>query len=209
MIGAQEQKRGNDKGGDGQAAKRSAGPAAAGGAAVSVEAAGGNLEKIRDILFGAQVQDFDKRFQRLEDRLLKETSDARAETKKRFDALEAFLKKEVDSLSERIKTEQAERTESGKEISKELREAARGLEKKLAQLDDVTSKAQRELRQQILDQSKALTEEIRTRIRETATALTREIRDLRSEKTDRAALATLFTDAAMRLSNDPKPSAKE
>ena len=207
MMGTQEQKRGNDKGGDGQAAKRP-GPAA-GGASVSVEGAGGNLEKIRDILFGAQVQDFDKRFQRLEDRLLKETSDARAETKKRFDALEAFLKKEVDSLSERIKTEQAERTESGKEISKELREAARNLEKKLAQLDDVTSKAQRELRQQILDQSKALTDEIRGRIRETATALTRELRELRSEKTDRSALATLFTDAAMRLSSDSKQSAKE
>jgi hypothetical protein len=115
----------------------------------------------------------------------------------------------VDSLSERIKTEQAERTEAGKEISRELREAARNLEKKLAQLDDVTSKAQRELRQQILDQSKALTEEIRNRIRETATALTKELRELRSEKTDRSALATLFTDAAMRLSNDSKQSAKE
>ena len=210
MNGTQEHKRGNDRGGDGQAAKRPGGPAAGGGAAVPIEAAGtGNLEKIRDILFGAQVQDFDKRFQRLEDRLLKETSDARAETKKRFDALEAFLKKEVDSLSERIKTEQAERTESGKEISKELREAARSLEKKLAQLDDVTSKAQRELRQQILDQSKALTEEIRGRIRETAAALTKELRELRSEKTDRSALATLFTDAAMRLSSDSKQSAKE
>jgi len=200
MTGTEQHKRGNDKG-DGQAAK--------GAAAIPVEAAGGNLEKIRDILFGAQVQDFDKRFQRLEDRLLKETSDARAETRKRFEALEAFLKKEVDSLSERIKTEQAERTESGKEISRELREAARNLEKKLAQLDDVTSKAQRELRQQILDQSKALTEEIRSRIRETATALTKEIRELRAEKTDRSALATLFTDVAMRLSGDSKQSAKE
>ena len=209
MMGTEQHKRGNDKGGDGQAAKRPAAPAAGSGAAGAVEAAGGNLEKIRDILFGAQVQDFDKRFQRLEDRLLKETSDARAETKKRFDSLEAFLKKEVDSLSERIKTEQAERTEAGKEMSRELREAARNLEKKLAQLDDVTSKAQRELRQQILDQSKALTEEIRNRIRETATALTKELRELRSEKTDRSALATLFTDAAMRLSSDSKQSAKE
>ena len=115
----------------------------------------------------------------------------------------------MESLSERIKTEQAERTESGKEISRELREAARSLEKKLAQLDDVTSKSQRELRQQILDQSKALTEEIRSRIRETATALTREIKELRSDKTDRAALAGVFTEAAMRLSNDFKQTAKE
>ncbi|HEV8117345.1 MAG TPA: hypothetical protein VGQ32_02410 [Thermoanaerobaculia bacterium] len=207
MMSAEEQKKGhNGKGSDGQGKR----PAVAATAAAVVEAGGaGNLEKIRDILFGAQVHDFEKRFARLEERLLKETADARAETKKRFDALEAFLKKEVESLSERIKTEQAERTETGKEISRELREAARGLEKKLAQLDDVTSKSQRELRQQILDQSKALTEEIRGRIRETAAALTREIRELRVEKTDRAALASLFTDAAMRLTNDSKQNAKE
>jgi len=210
MMGTEEQKKGqNGKGGDGQAKRPTASAAVAGAAAAAEAAGGGNLEKIRDILFGAQVHDFEKRFARLEERLLKETSDARAETKKRFDALEAFIKKEVDSLSDRIKTEQAERTESGKEISRELREAARGLEKKIAQLDDATSRTQRELRQQILDQSKALTEEIRNRIRETAAALTKEIRELRAEKTDRAALATLFTDAAMRLSSDSKPHAKE
>lgn len=206
MIGTEEQKKNSEgRGGDGQAGKRPAAPAAAAGA----EAAGpGNLEKIRDILFGAQVHDFEKRFARLEERLLKETSDARAETKKRFDALEAFIKKEVESLSDRVKTEQAERTESGKEILRELHEAARGLEKKLAQLDDVTTRSQRELRQQILDQSKALTEEIRTRVRESAAALSKELKELRAEKTDRAALAGLFTDAAMRLSNDFKQPGK-
>ena len=207
MMQAEEQKRNaGPRSGDGQAAKGAAVPVTVAGA----ETAGaGNLEKIRDILFGAQVHDFEKRFTRLEERLLKETSDARVETKKRFDALEAFIKKEVESLSERIKTEQSERTESGKEISRELREAVRGLEKKLAQLDDVTTRSQRELRQQILDQSKALTEEIRTRIRESATALSKELKELRSEKTDRAALAGLFTEAAMRLSNDSKHSGKE
>jgi hypothetical protein len=196
----EEAKKGQDsKGGDGAAGKRAA-PGAAGA---------GNLEKIRDILFGAQVTDFEKRFQRLEERILKETAEARAETNKRFEALEAFIRKEVDSLAERLKTEQAERVESGKEHSREMREAVRSLEKKLAQMDDVTTKNQRELRQQILDQSKALTEEIRSRVRESATALSREIKDLRAEKTDRSALAGLFTDVAMRLSNDSKQPRKE
>lgn len=198
---AEEAKKGQEaKGGDGAAGKRAAAPGAAGT---------GNLEKIRDILFGAQVQDFEKRFHRLEERILKETADARAETNKRFEALEAFIRKEVESLAERIKTEQAERVESGKEHSREMREGVRSLEKKLAQMDDVTTKNQRELRQQILDQSKALTEEIRSRVRESAAALSREIKDLRTEKTDRAALAGLFTDVAMRLSNDSKQPRKE
>ena len=209
MMTTEDPKKNPGGNGPGTAAehKKSGAPEAA--AAGPDGAAGGNLEKIRDILFGSQVNDFEKRFARLEERLLKETSDSRAEAKKRFDSLEAFIRKEVESLSDRIKAEQGERTESGKELSREIRESARSLEKKIAQLDDVTTKSQRELRQQILDQSKALTEEIRNRIRETATTLSREIKELRVEKTDRSALAGVFTEAAMRLTGDLKPPPKE
>ena len=53
MMGTEEKKSLEGRGGDGQAGKRPAAPAGA------AEAGGtGNLEKIRDILFGAQVQDF-------------------------------------------------------------------------------------------------------------------------------------------------------
>jgi hypothetical protein len=175
----------------------------------AVAASGGNLEKIREILFGQQVHDFEKRFARLEERLLKETSDARAETKKRFDSMEAFIKKEIESLVDRIKTEQGERSDAVKELSREVRDTAKNLEKKLAQQDEQATKGQRELRQQILDQSKSLTDEIRNRVRETAAALTREIQELRADKTDRSALAGVFTEAAMRLSTDLKQPGKE
>ena len=190
------------------ARKNPAGKAGNGGAEV-LAAGGGNLEKIREILFGAQVHDFEKRFTRLEERLLKETADSRAETKKRFDSMEAFIRKEIESLVERVKTEQGERADAVKEISRDLRETAKNLEKKLGQLDEQATKGQRELRQQILDQSKSLTDEIRNRVKESAALLTRELKELRSDKTDRSALAGLFTDAAMRLSGDTKPSGKE
>jgi hypothetical protein len=180
-----------------------------GGAEAMAAAGGGNLEKIREILFGAQVHDFEKRFTRLEEKLLKETADSRAETKKRFDAMEAFIRKEIESLVDRVKTEQGERSDALKEISRDLRDTAKNLEKKLVQLDEQTTKGQRELRQQILDQSKSLSDEIRNRVKESAAVLTRELRELRSEKTDRAALAGLFTEAAMRLSGDVKPAGKE
>ena len=191
------------------ARKSPAGKAGNGGAEVLAAAGGGNLEKIREILFGAQVHDFEKRFTRLEEKLLKETADSRAETKKRFDSMEAFIRKEIESLVERIKTEQGERSDAVKEISRELRETAKNLEKKLAQLDEQATKGQRELRQQILDQSKSLTDEIRNRVKESAALLTRELKELRSDKTDRSALAGLFTEAAMRLSGDMKPSGKQ
>ena len=40
---------------------------------------GANVDKIRDILFGSQMRDYDKRFGRLEDRLIKDAESLRDE----------------------------------------------------------------------------------------------------------------------------------
>ena len=71
------------------------------------------------------------------------------ETKKRFDSLESFIKKEIESLGDRLKSEQEERAQASKEISRELRDTSRNLDKRIAQLDELTTKNQRELRQQV------------------------------------------------------------
>src|SRR5262245_26471717 len=94
---------------------------------------GGSIDKIRDILFGSQSREFEKKMARLEERLAKESADLRDEIRRRFDALEGFTKKEIESLSDRLRNEQTERTEVLKEISGELKETSKSLEKKVAQ----------------------------------------------------------------------------
>jgi hypothetical protein len=45
-------------------------------------AEGGNLDQIRDILFGVQSRDLEKRIVRLEERLAKDTTDLRDDIKR-------------------------------------------------------------------------------------------------------------------------------
>lgn len=169
----------------------------------------GNIEKIRDILFGAQMRDYERRFGRLEERLLKEAADAREDTRRRFDSLESFIKQEIGALSERLRSENQQRSQSSEEITRELRDSARSLTNKINSLDENTSQAQRELRQQLLDQAKNLTDEIRHKHDDLSAALAREARELRNDKTDRAALSNLFTELAMRLNNEFKLPGEE
>src|SRR6476661_3424740 len=68
---------------------------------------GGNVDKIRDILFGREMRDYDKKFSRFEDRLLKETADLREDVKRRFASIEAYIKNELTALSDRQKADQA------------------------------------------------------------------------------------------------------
>jgi DNA anti-recombination protein RmuC len=164
----------------------------------------GNIDKIRDILFGVQMRDYEKRFSRLEERLIKESNDLRDDTKKRFDALEQYLKQELESLNLLVTAEQNTRGEAVEALAQGIKDTARNFEKKTAQMDEQTTRSQRELRQQILDQSKSLNDEIRMKYEELTAALQREASELRTDKTDRASLAALFTEVALRLNNDFK-----
>jgi hypothetical protein len=163
-----------------------------------------NIDKIRDILFGVQMRDYEKRFSRLEERLLKESQDLRDETRKRFDSLETFVRSEFEAVTGRLQSEQRTRDESVQHLSRDLQETGKNLERKLAQFDEQTTRTQRELRQQILDQSKNLSDEIRQKYEELSALLNREVAELGDAKTDRASLASLFTEVALRLNNDFK-----
>ena len=135
----------------------------------------GNVDKIREILFGGNMREYDKRFFQLEERLNKESADLRAETRKLVDSLETFVKKEIEALINRLETEQKSRHESVQDVAQELRYTAKALDTKLAQFDTQTTQAQRDLREQILDQSKSLSEEIRQKNDEVATILDRRV----------------------------------
>jgi hypothetical protein len=163
---------------------------------------GGNIDKVRDILFGGQMRDYERRFNRLDERLAQETAALREEVRNRLAALEQFMRKETESLADRIRTEQEERNDATKELSREARESAKALEKKTGQLDDQIGRAPREARQELLELHQRMSDELRARTDEVLARLSRESAELRSEKTDRATLAGLLTEMAMRLTNE-------
>lgn len=166
------------------------------------DAGSGNIDKVRDILFGGQMRDYDRRFTRLEERLVQETADLKDDVRRRLTALEQFVKGEAASLAERIKTESDERTDATKDLSRELRDQAKAFEKKASVLDDQIGRGQRELRQQILELHQQMTDDLRQKIDDVLARLGRESAELRHDKADRATLAALLTEMAMRLNNE-------
>jgi len=170
----------------------------------NVNSEAGNVDKIREILFGGQMRAYDKRFTRLEERLAKESSDLREENKNLFKALEAFVKSEFEALTNRLQSEQRARDESVQGVSRELHETAKTLESKLQQFDAQTTQTHRDLRQQLLDQSQTLSDEIRRKHDELSALLERELAALDKDKTGRASLSALFSEVALRLNNEFK-----
>lgn len=194
---------------------------------------GGNLDKIRTILFGAQSREFDRRFSRIEEAITRETADIREEMRGRFDKLEAHIKREFDTvgdrlkseetersaavrdltaqlkdttrtLNDKIKSEHSERNDAFNELSTELRNTANAIDRRIGALDEQTARANRELRDQLAEQGKRLSDELRGKSEELWSALAKAVHELRNDKTDRTALAALLTEVAMRLNDEFK-----
>jgi len=165
-------------------------------------AGAGNVDKIRDILFGNQMREYEKRFTRLEERMHKEIGNLKEDLKKHFDTLESYVKKEMELLSDRQKSEKSDRSTAIQELAKELKDTASVTEKKISNVEDQLNKRSRELHDQILEQSKSLSAEIRERHEAISAALERETQELYNDKVDRSSLSELFMEMAMRLSNE-------
>jgi DNA anti-recombination protein RmuC len=160
-----------------------------------------SLDKVRDILFGNQMREVEKKLARLEERLLKECASLREDSRKRLDSIENYIKQEVESLSQRIVNEQSTRDEGLRVLVEDNKKIITALEKKLTQLDDNINNTQRDLRDQILNQSKNLQNDILQKYEEILAALQRESQDLRLAKTDRSTLANLLSEMAIRLNS--------
>jgi DNA repair exonuclease SbcCD ATPase subunit len=163
-----------------------------------------NIDKIRDILFGVQVRDFERRFSKLEERFNNEINDAREETARKLNELEEFINREISSLMEKISVEEQSRQHDVKKLTDELNDTSHDFEKKISKMGDQTAKNESDIRQKILDQSKSLTDEMKKRQEEMLTKLEREANQLSEDKADRTVMAEIFTEMAMRLTGDFK-----
>jgi len=161
-----------------------------------------NLDKVRDILFGEKIRDNDRRFARLEERLTQDTVELKEDVRKRLSVLEQFVKNEVEALADRIKTEHESRADAETDLARDLRDAGKASEKRFSQVEDQIGRVQRELRQQILDMHQKINDDIQRQVEEVLARLTRASNELRADKLDRAMLATLLTEVAMRLNNE-------
>jgi hypothetical protein len=100
------------------------------------------VDKIRDILFGASMRDYEKRFSRLEEELTKESSDIRDDIGKRFADLETYIRQEIESLSERMTSETRARAESSERLAGDISDLARSAEKRTQIIEDQQTKGQ-------------------------------------------------------------------
>ena len=161
----------------------------------------GSVDKIRDILFGNQMRDFDRRFTQVEERMAKAMQGLRDETYKRLEALEQYFKEELEALKERLKAESDQRADVDKQMNETVKSLAESLGKTISDSEEKFAAHTSELRQQILKQSKSLSADIQAKYEQASQELRRTAEGLNDAKIDRSMLAEFLIDMATGISN--------
>lgn len=162
----------------------------------------GNLDKIRDILFGGYIRDYEKRFRRLEERLNQEGIQLRDELLQRVKSLEDLLVSETETLSDKAKLERQERYETQQDLVREINVLKTDVNNRFTQLDEQFSKDIKQLRQHFQSQFQELTVQLRQQKDNLTLLIKQELEQLKEEKLDRNDLAAFFTEFALRLNKD-------
>lgn len=165
----------------------------------AVQATQESLDKVRDILFGSQMRDQDRRFVQIEEKVAAELAAFREETRKGIRSVEEFVTAELSALASRLTAESSQRHDALRQLSDECRAGAQAIDKRVNEFDQQHAAAEAEVRRQLHDSSGALREELKTARSELHSLVEKLVSELRGAKTDRAALAGLFTEMAGKL----------
>jgi len=163
----------------------------------------GVVDRIRDILVGSQMRDYDGRIQRIDERLNREAAEARASMQRRFDSLENFLKSEVESVSKRLNAEQSEDRTAVEKLGHDLGEMVKAFESKIKNLHDYAREIH-DLHRQLLEQSKALSVELKEKHEQMQAELNRNAEQVRTSMIGRQALAEILSEVAQRVKNESR-----
>ena len=161
-----------------------------------------SVDKIRDILFGNQMQDYDRRFSQIDERFQQKLRDLESETTRHTGTVEVSLKKQLDSVANQMVQEKALRSDSDKELERSLRDHAQSLEKRIGQLSDQLSQFERDFIERMTQETQGLRDELKRRNDDTRANVEKMFAELSGVKTDRNLLAGLFVEIAKCLNQD-------
>lgn len=155
-----------------------------------------NIDKIRDILFGNNINEIDKRFNKVEQELQETITNLRDDIQKKLHSFDDYFKAEISAVLDQLKAEQKSRTDALVKVNREIEKIHKSIDNTNEKLKDNV----RDLRTKMMDHYKENSENISTVDKELKKLLSREVNQLTDSKVDRKSLAVMLSDIALKLS---------
>ncbi len=154
----------------------------------------GDLDQVRNILFGEESREIQDRFASMEAHFNEVIASLKDSVDKQFKAMEASVKKQNDALSKRLNNEKDKRTEADANLAQDLVDNR-------AELDDRIDETERAFRQELKTEADNAAEDRDKRFADVEARLEKAVAQLGDDKTDRHSLADLLDQLSAGLRN--------
>jgi DNA anti-recombination protein RmuC len=162
----------------------------------------GNVDQIREILFGGQMRDYDRRFQELDERVQRDLDRFRQDQHKRLEALEQLLRDETTTLAAAIKRLEGDQRKQQLSLTDQLQSTEGRLQDELAELANQLEESSRQLRDRLLKLGQETADGMQQQADDFSRNLGSATHELRDAKVAREELAGFFSEMALRLKRD-------
>lgn len=159
----------------------------------------GNIDQIRDIIFGAHLREFNGRFEKLESGFTTLQEDMREHIENVKNSLSAELKTAVDSFEKKLKSLNLTVQEEGTDLRQQIDRLNRKFSNSIEALDETVDNQNNAIREELSQTRDKLQEDVRTLKAHVLDELDRQFSMLREVKVSKDDMAEILFELGMRL----------
>lgn len=159
----------------------------------------GNIDQIRDIIFGAQLREYDNRFDKLDSDLSMMQQDMQARIEQVKTVLGTEMRTAIDSFDKKVKSITLNTQEESADLRQQLDRVNRKFSSSIEALDEAIDNQTGSIREELSQTRERLSEETRTLKTQVFEELDRRFSMLRDVKVSRDDMAEILFELGMRL----------
>ncbi len=159
----------------------------------------GNIDQIRDIIFGAQLREYDNRFDKIDSELSMMQQDMQTRLEQIKTVLSGEMRAAVDSFEKKIKSITLNTQEESADLRQQIDRVNRKFSSSIEALDEAIDNQTSSLREELSQTRDRLSEESRTLKTQVFEELDRRFSMLRDVKVSRDDMAEILFELGMRL----------
>lgn len=159
----------------------------------------GEIDKVRDILFGKYVSDFEHRFAQLESQLEKDVEQLKERLTNKFKGMDVAVNESLARLDSLINQEQTKRDAEVLELHKTLEQARNGLQHSISLMEDQASQDLAAVKESLQHSHDELLDQAKSMQRALAAQLKSNTQELQADKVSRQTLALMLDEIAVKL----------
>ena len=159
----------------------------------------GELDKVRNILFGEQIRYYDDRISHLEERLMAELANARTRIEDHVNSLEQKVEEGLSKLDDHLEAEKASNQNNVDALKGELKELKSTIDQQRDTFESELKQVDETLRETIVSAASTVAQDFEAKTDSLAHALEDSVGQLQKEKLQRSQLSELLTQLADKL----------